>query len=206
MAKRAASSRSSVAILIIVNLLPIFGVLYGGWDVFAVLVLFWVENLVVGALAIARLFFVERRLVTPVFFVVHYGGFCAAHAAILVSLFGPEPAGGAGGIVRAISAVVGTTEVAIVVLALLGSHLWSFFDNYLRRREFAQLDRRRAMQMPYQRIFITQFALIGGGFFLQRFNEPLGGLVLLVVVKTVLDVTAHRREHKRLAPGIPDYS
>ena len=49
-------------------------------------------------------------------------------------------------------------------------------------------------------MFITHIALLAGGFFLMEQGQPLGGLVLLVGMKIVLEVFFHRREHARLAP------
>jgi hypothetical protein len=49
---------------------------------------------------------------------------------------------------------------------------------------------------------ITHVALLVGGFFLMEQGQPLAGLVLLVILKIVLDVTFHRREHKRLTDSL----
>ncbi len=45
---------------------------------------------------------------------------------------------------------------------------------------------------------ITHVALIVGGFFLIETGQPLGGLIFLILMKIVMDVIFHRREHKRL--------
>jgi len=54
------------------------------------------------------------------------------------------------------------------------------------------------MALPYRRMMITHVALIAGGFFLIESGQPLGGLVLLILMKIALDVLFHRQEHKRL--------
>jgi uncharacterized membrane protein YadS len=54
------------------------------------------------------------------------------------------------------------------------------------------------MALPYRRMMITHVALIVGGFFLIETGQPLAGLILLILMKIVMDVIFHRREHKRL--------
>jgi hypothetical protein len=44
----------SSIVLVAVNLAPLFGVVFLGWDVFHVLALFWLENVVIGVFGIAR--------------------------------------------------------------------------------------------------------------------------------------------------------
>ena len=48
-------------------------------------------------------------------------------------------------------------------------------------------------------MFITHVSLLLGGYWLQELGQPLAGLILLMALKTGLDVLMHRREHQRLA-------
>ena len=49
-------SRSpSLAILIALNALPIYGVLNWGWQSFDLIFLYWLENLIIGGFAILRM-------------------------------------------------------------------------------------------------------------------------------------------------------
>ena len=45
----------SLIILILVNLLPIFGVIYAGWDIFEIVVLYWFENVVIGLVNVLKI-------------------------------------------------------------------------------------------------------------------------------------------------------
>jgi hypothetical protein len=51
------------------------------------------------------------------------------------------------------------------------------------------------MTAPYNRIVVMQLALIFGGWAIMLLNSPVPALALLVVFKTALDFTAHRKEH-----------
>ena len=45
----------STLLLLAANSIPIFGVLYWGWDVFVLLMLYWLETAIIGGWTIARI-------------------------------------------------------------------------------------------------------------------------------------------------------
>lgn len=51
------------------------------------------------------------------------------------------------------------------------------------------------MRAPYDRVIVMQLAIILGGWIVLLFHQPAGALALLVVLKTALDLQAHRKEH-----------
>ncbi len=77
----------SVVSLVAVNLLPVVGVLFWGWDAGAIVLLYWSENLVVGIYNVLKMACVKvepaaanvGKLFMIPFFMVHYGGFTAVH-------------------------------------------------------------------------------------------------------------------------------
>jgi hypothetical protein len=48
------SSSLTVVFLVAVNLIPLFGVLFLGWGLFAIMVLYWLENGIVGLLNLPK--------------------------------------------------------------------------------------------------------------------------------------------------------
>lgn len=79
------------------NALPIVGVLFLGWEVFALVLLYWLENVVVGGYNVAKLLLARPgqpvfwgiKLFFVPFFVVHFGGFTYAHGLFVLALFAP---------------------------------------------------------------------------------------------------------------------
>ena len=75
--------------LIAANLIPLAGVLVFNWDASLIILLYWIENLIIGFSNILKMAFlpVEHPIVYLVrpfpilFFCIHYGGFCAVHGA-----------------------------------------------------------------------------------------------------------------------------
>lgn len=202
------TGRVSLILLIVANLLPLAGVFLWDWDVFFLLLIFWCENVIIGLFGIARLIVASNSdtlrasVVQPLFFAVHYGGFMYGHFMVLFGMYS-----------RHISELGTRAQPAdyyrlviehlnwVAVAALFVSHGWSFVENFMGRNENERLSPMQAMALPYRRMLITHVALIVGGFFLIRNDQPLGGLVVLVLLKIALDVTFHRREHKRLGPA-----
>ena len=80
----------SVVALVIANAIPILGVLFLGWTVFPLVLLYWLENVVVGGFNVAKLVMAQPRepaywlgkfFLIP-FFLVHFGGFTYIHGVL----------------------------------------------------------------------------------------------------------------------------
>src|SRR6266576_5889762 len=88
----------SLLVLLLANAFPIVGVLFLGWTVFPLVLLYWLENVVVGAFNIAKLLLAQPR--NPVswagkmflvpFFVAHFGMFTYVHGVLVFALLGPK--------------------------------------------------------------------------------------------------------------------
>ena len=199
------TGRLSAVFLVAANLVPLLGVLLWDWDVFLLLLLFWCENVVIGIFGIARMIVAGKTesaaesLFLPAFFLVHYGGFMFGHFMVLFGMYS-STIGDGGKLVEPADYFLAITERLnwLAVVALFVSHGWSFVENYMGKREHERLTPGQAMALPYRRMFITHIALLLGGFLLVEKGEPLGGLILLVVLKIGLDLVFHRREHARL--------
>ena len=199
-----ASGRSSAVALVLANLIPVFGVLFAGWDVFSLLLLFWLENVYIGLFNVVRIATAaggagsRGRVFTTLFFLLHYGGFTVGHGFMLLTVFGPEAVRERGTDPAFLLGLLdGGLWLASAVLFV--SHLFSLVVNYFLGGEYRHLTTRQAMGAPYARVVLLHVALLLGGFLLQMFAEPLFGLLILVAMKIVMDLGMHRREHQRLA-------
>jgi len=206
-------SEIALAALVLANLVPLFGVLYLDWDVGSLVVLYWSENLVVGAYTILKLLLKargrERFLV--LFFTLHYGGFCAIHGFFVLQLtrFAGENWGQAAAVtwpgplailqmfVNLAQQVLSSAprEFLLACLALVVSHGVSFVLVYLGQREYAHTTMTELMNAPYRRIAVLHIAIIAGGFLVVQLGSPLGLLVALVALKIGMDIMLHNRSH-----------
>jgi hypothetical protein len=194
-------------LLIVVNLIPLFGVFFFGWSLFSILLLYWLENGIIGffnifKIALARApssggsgFTVNGRPVSPsnkeiriIFFIFHYGLFWTVHGVFVFAFFGP-PFGLFSG--------VGLRGVAIAAAALFLSHGVSFVVNFLGKEEYLTVSPDKQMSEPYSRVVVLHVTILVGGFFADSLGAPLAALILLVLLKTVIDLLAHLREHRK---------
>lgn len=206
-----------ILLLVAVNLIPLFGVLLFGWSLFSILILYWVENGIVGffnvfKIALARQPISEdsrftvngRRVDHPKaflvpFFILHYGIFWVVHGVFVILAFGIF--GGMLFSARKVEPFVGFWDfdergVMIAVAALFLSHGVSFVVNYLGRREYEEVSPDEQMMQPYSRVFVLHFTILGGGFLAAYLGTPLASLVVMVLFKICLDIRAHLREHR----------
>ncbi len=198
--------RPSVIALLLANLIPIFGVIAFGWEVFPLMFLFWSENVVIGIFNALRLLTARSpsaahtagRLFLVLFFTIHYGIFTLVHGMFVVTLFGGGLRNGFPG-VSTISGVIKDHHLGWAMLGLVVSHGISYFTNFIGKGEYKNADVGKLMAAPYGRIFVMHLAILGGGFLMALLRSPLVGLLLLIVLKTVLDLTSHLAERKKFA-------
>lgn len=212
--------RASLLVLVLVNLLPLAGVILLGWDVAALMVLYWSENLVLGFFTLLKMLVVSPLGAVPMgavpmgaFFAIHYGGFCAVHGLFIATMLldeGIDPMPGAPwplflvfpqlllNVVRQVLAYA-PPDWVLAFAALYVSHGVSFIGNFLFARERDELNLKQLMAAPYGRIMILHVAILLGGFAVMALGQPVAMLAVLVLLKLALDVALHLREHRALA-------
>lgn len=198
----------TVIALVLANLIPLYGVLALGWEVFPLMLLFWMENVIIGVFNVLRMLLAELqrpaawvgKLFLVPFFCIHYGMFTFVHGVFVVGLFGGQFRVGASfPSLGMFQKLVAEQQLGIAVLALVASHAFSFAWNYLWRGEYRTVSLQTLMARPYARVVVLHLALLGSGFLLIALKSPVVGLVLLVLFKIGLDVSSHLKEHVRLA-------
>ena len=198
-------SRVSLAALIVANLVPLFGVLFAGWELADVMVLFWAESAVIGFYTLLKMGVVGKWLATfaGLFFAGHYGGFMAGHFLFIYEIFvrGSYARGSAPGAVEALTQLFLPLWPAL--LALFVSHGISFTMNFIGRREYRHTTVSRLMAAPYGRIVLMHVTLIFGGWVVMLLENPLPALVLLIVLKVAADLRAHYGERRVKAVAAP---
>jgi len=192
------------------------GVLFWQWDVASILILYWSENLIIGATTVIKM--IARSpiggLFSSAFFVVHYGGFCAVHCVLLLALLThtKDPFGELHWpfFFMFVELLVNVTRKAFEVaprewiyafLSLCASHAISLVYNFFIRGEFKRMTGQQLMAAPYSRIIVLHLAILFGGWGVMLLNSPMPLLLLLIVGKIVLDVSTEIKEHRKLASG-----
>lgn len=230
--------KASAVVLVAVNLLPLLGVLFLGWDTFSIIALYWCENVIIGAINVLKMItcnpdpaaidwsklqqpsvrygakaggvggnftpqmqlanHASKMFLVP-FFMFHYGLFCVVHGAFVLVLFGHEHMGfGLFGPIEGLKAEISERHLWWCVIALTASHLWSFFVNYLGRDEYRRTAVPILMMSPYARIIVLHIAILLGGFIVMALGSSAGALMILIIGKTMLDLSLHLAQHAKI--------
>lgn len=194
--------RPALIALVLANAVPLVGVLFFGWDLANVMVLFWAESAVIGVYNVAKMLTMGglRAIPLALFFTVHYGMFMLVHLVFVLVLTQP------GGIFEsgpddgpfALLPDLLTVSFAVAIAALFVSHGISFVVHFLigaeRPKKLNEL-----MGAPYGRIVVMHITIILGAALTLVLGSNVVLLVLLVILKLAADIWAHRRSHRKAA-------
>jgi hypothetical protein len=202
----------SVIALLLANLVPVFGVLLFHWEIFPLMFLFWSENVIIGLVNVLKMLtanpesplsWAGKFFIIP-FFCFHYGMFTFVHGVFVISLFGGAMGRSAGfpGW-KTFWHIMMENHLGGAVLGLAVSRGVSFATNYLGKGEYTRASLQQLMAQPYGRIVVMHLAILGGGFLMMALHSPVAGLLLLVLLKTMLDLRGHIAERKKFSetPG-----
>ena len=196
--------RPSVIALVLANLVPVFGVFYFHWEVFPLMFLFWSENIIVGAFNVLKMccaagkapYKGDGKLFNIPFFCFHYGLLTYVHGVIIARFFGgvtgfPGP--------ETFLQIVQKNHLAWAMIGLAVSRGISFTTNFLLNGEYQRTSASGLFLQPYTRVIVLHIAIIFGGAVMMFLNSPKGGLILLVVLKTAIDLLGHFNERMKFS-------
>jgi hypothetical protein len=194
----------SAIILIIVNILPIIGILFLNWNSYDLLVIYWLENVVVGIYNVARMPFTKigiqtissgqtytrslgifSKLFYTFFFIIHFSIFTGVHGIFIKMLAIPQ---------STFSGISGYQQAAIFFVVLMISHGYSYFANFWFKGEYKTRGIFQQMMSPYKRIVVLQITIIFGAFLSILFPGMIFSIVL-VLVKILIDLYTHKKAH-----------
>lgn len=192
----------SALILIIANLIPVAGSVFLGWKLSDVMVLYWAESAVIGFFNICKIIIIGRwaALFAAPFFAGHFGGFMAVHFMFIYTIFIEQfQAGGeSSGDLAEVALLF--TSLWPALAALFISHAFSFYANFLGRREYQLKTVKDQMSEPYGRIMFMHLVLIIGGGVTMVLGSPAPVLLAMIALKVFFDVKAHLKQHSGSKP------
>ena len=209
--------QTSAIALVAANLVPVVGVLLWDWHVLSVMLLFWLENVIVGLFNVVKILLAQgepqesgavpsgliakaQNVFTAAFFTVHYGMFCAGHGIFLIAMFGRGEAGlgrnvDFADLPQVVHDVLVRHGLLLAAVALVVSHGLSFYTHYLKPKAYEGADPGKTMFDPYKRVVILHVVILAGGFAAAVLGASVAPLLLLIALKTIVDLSSHRREH-----------
>ncbi len=213
----------SVAFLIVSNFLPLLGVFAFGWRVFDIVLLYWLENVIIGVFNVIKIVTCmpqqeqasagttdkQRASANAVtmqggvhaiklflvpFFTFHYGLFCTVHGVFIIALLGDDQLGQEFPLWVALD-MLKHPGFAIAAIGLIASHGVSLIKNYYMRGEYKKTHPIILLFSPYARIVILHIAILLSAFLTLAIGSPIWMLLLLVIGKTAVDLFIHLAAH-----------
>ena len=200
MIKRKLSTADIFTILI--NLVPLWGVWFNGWNPKQMFLIYCVESIIVGLFNILKMLIVTQIKKKDIwnedsgammsgyffifFFIIHYGFFVSMQ---LMFFFGSSK----------IIDVTNPLKALLAIPSVMDNYtralLWGFVGIYALRMiidfifsgEYRTISLGRLMFSPYMRIFVQQFVVIIGGFIL-TFGAGKVFMLIFVTVKIFFEV------------------
>lgn len=194
----------SIISLITINLIPIFGVIFWDWNLFSILISYWSENIIIGFYNVLKMAKTEKaelnisealgekqklsskKIINIAFFIFHYGFFTFVHGIFLLTLSGIFG-----------KSSIQISNIILMMFSFLVSHGISFYENYIGKEEYKKISLNKLFSQPYTRIVLLHITIIALGFSVALLGSPIFALILLVVLKTGIDLLAHKKEHKQ---------
>ena len=189
--------------LITSNVFIFFGVLIFDYNLFSLILIYWIENVIIGFFNVFKIFMAKKEISAgksvllngkkisgklinaplALFFLVHYGMFTFVHGIFVFVLFKEE---------------LDVPSVMLGIAVMFASHLISFWINFVLGKEYEKISPTEAMAAPYGRIIILHLTILFGAFLITMLGEALLVLLLFATLKTIIDWKSHKREHNKL--------
>lgn len=200
----------SAFVLVIVNLLPLLAVFFLHWNPFDLIIAYWIENVVIGFFNVFKILLAEgkraefkniavsvngkalhtiSKVSSATFFTVHYGMFTFIHGVFVLGMFAEK---------SYIFAAGSVASLLGFVLALIFSHGFSFFYNFLGKGEYKYNSSDYYFSLPYARIFPIHLTIIIGGMLAETLGFAWPVAVFFTLIKLAMDLGGHVFEHRQL--------
>ena len=201
-----------VAAGLAIDLAPALMVVFAGWGAAALVMLYWVENLMIGVATIARILLTAiGRMGAPgllfggfitAFFALHYGLFCLGHGVFLLSFLpGLSDAAGLGDLSPTPHFMLNMVDVVLrrwpgmsAILALIGVwQVYVFIQDFWKGQEYARSEVVAEMFKPYGRIVVLHLGVFAGAAALMWVGDPMIGVLGLILLRAAFGLYANQR-------------
>ncbi|KUK75985.1 MAG: hypothetical protein XD93_1165 [candidate division WS6 bacterium 34_10] len=184
-------------LLIGINLIPIYGVFYLDWNVYDIIFLYWIENIVIGIFNVVMMACAQREARYSIerpalkyssynfygvkekdltkFFIGLYTVFLIVHGVFLITVFGKLP-----------SIIIKKDFNGLItyLVSLLSVYLFSLIFDYFGKKQNTVTSKASLMWKPFLRVLVIHMVILLGYGFVG--NRKL--ISIFIVVKIIADL------------------
>ena len=190
--------------LIIVNLVPLYGVWFENWNAVQVFLVYCLETIIIGVFNILKMasitLFVRPKDIWEyngsktiisgwffiLFFIIHYGFFVFLQTQLFFVVSGLVKAESIFGSYQQISSLLGQ-DGKLLLLIFITYYTTQYLFDFVNNGQYKKVSLSRLMFQPYIRIFVQQMIVIAGSIFL-RFGAGKIFILIVVAVKIFFEV------------------
>ncbi len=191
-------------LLIIVNLVPLYGVWFEGWNAATMFLVYCLETVIIGMVNIFKMAYVtlfvrstdtwenkgSRTMQSGwffiLFFIMHYGFFVFVQTQVFFSVSGLAKGSSLFGKYAQVPALLGD-EGKLLLLIFITYYTFQTIVDFFISGQYKKISLSRLMFQPYIRILIQQLVVITGSMFLS-FGAGKIFILVLVAVKIFFEV------------------
>jgi hypothetical protein len=178
------------------NLVPLIGVLFLGWDLASILVMYWIETGIIGVINVLKIRkATAERPVTPGdasrgwllagLWLLSYGVFWLVLGPFVLQIANGgfyEGASNTGWTGASPSVVVWGT------LSLAAGQVVFYVAEYVLGRRYQTVSSLQLLRDPFVRIFVIVATIAAGGIGIALARSPVGFVAAMVVAKTAVEI------------------
>ncbi len=189
--------RKTVISLIVANTVPMFGVLFFGWNVLDVFLGYWAETAVLLFFTLlkgmrGRKINFFQRYVLFVAVAGPIGAFMSGHLLFIFTMLGDYSSDT---FPWKIGSIFSYPSFWMILTPLFISHAISYKKNFLDGREYLNETGPSPLIAIFKRIGVMHSVLLVGGLAVKLSGHKTLALLFLFLVKIFFDIRAHLREH-----------
>ncbi len=202
-------------LLIVVNLIPLYGVWFEDWDAKQVFLVYCLETVIVGLINVIKMacvtIFVKKKDVWEnggsttmqsgwffiFFFIIHYGFFVFIQTQMFFGITGMIPDGSMLMRYSKIPELLGPNGRLLLIIFIAYytvQNLFGFFNSGY----YKTVSMGRLMFEPYMRIFVQQFVVILGSIFLS-FGAGRIFILIFVIAKIYFEIFVNMERYLAVA-------
>ena len=204
---------ASIISLVIANIIPIIGVIFWNWDIFPLVYIYFLETIVIGLFGFLKIilaqgvdYTIEQGLVSQILLSQFFPRLnsTSSKSSVLISyviclIFYI-------GLLFVLCLLVLTPSnfskpwepsYFIAILGLIISHSISFWQNYIKNKEYIYAVPYTQMTQPFDRVMVMILVFSVTAFAIYRIDVSILTILALIIIKIIFDIIYHYQEHAR---------
>lgn len=187
----------ALPLIILTNAIPLIGVLIFGWELRSILLLYWAENIILGAATLLKIFSyfppdaqpLKAKLFLGAFFTVHFGIFCFVHLIFLLVLSSTDL--GATPTIPDLSNL--GRGIIYALLSMVAFQIYDYYTSFIQSGKYRHPGiEGKIVSAPYKHIVVIHIAIIFGAIIAVFLGTPIAILLIIIAGKTITDLRAEK--------------